>query len=336
MAVLKAVSDENPSIAHYAIVECPPEETALYKRAYFLSVRNIRPIWYRHGEHEQVEAILKLLQDVYESTHRFDSSAPRDTTGAEPRPPKPKTALWAVDWLEADRAAAIKGLSRLQLPGQMEIRFSTVDPIGPFQHKQLLDAVRVSQIHTFGWPIAIYPDANPPQPTNDGIRLEFSQTTWGRTYDYWHLRQDGDFYQLEELYEDSGFSTTTVPGKAIFFNTRAVRVTEAILFLTRLYSRLGVADSTVVRFSVRHSGLKGRYVMAHPNSAAFPFALPKGPAHEEEATTEIERSVSSLRSDTARAVEMLLSRLFVMFDYYEVGASTYEKIVNEFIAGRVI
>ena len=45
---------------------------------------------------------------------------------------------------------------------------------------------------------------------------------------------------------------------SIFFNTRIVRTTEALLYCDRLYRNLGLKDDAVVGIQVVHRGLKGR------------------------------------------------------------------------------
>jgi hypothetical protein len=158
----------------------------------------------------------------------------------------------------------------------------------------------------------------------------------GTTYDFWHLRSNGDFYLLEELYEDSQFIPNIIPGKAIFFSTRIVRVTEALLFATRLYKNLGVDDTAILRFAIRHNGLNERLLISHPNSAAHPLMTQEGPAGEQETTpTEITANINEIRSSTAKYVKTLLSPMFSLFSFFELPDITYEKIVAEFIAGEI-
>jgi hypothetical protein len=56
-----------------------------------------------------------------------------------------------------------------------------------------------------------------------GIRAELPAPARDR-YDYWAVRKNGDFYLLQSLFEDSR------ERNALFFNTRIVRVTEALMF----------------------------------------------------------------------------------------------------------
>jgi hypothetical protein len=135
---------------------------------------------------------------------------------------------------------------------------STWIPCEPINKSQLelLNAVRNSEIHTFGWPIGITLDNREdfrPQPVADGIRVEIAiaeQTLSDRSsHDHWVLRSNGDFYLLKSLFEEE-----RADGK-IFFNTRIVRVTESLLFAANLYQNLGAASENEIKHSCYSSGV---------------------------------------------------------------------------------
>ena len=114
----------------------------------------------------------------------------------------------------------------------------------------VLTTVRASEIHTFTWPIGITLDNRneyKPRPFGKGIRAEVAIQKDGlsgrESLDYWAFAKIGDFYMLQKLFED-----IRDEGK-ILFNTRIVRVTEALMFASGLYTHLGgPADA---RLSVR-------------------------------------------------------------------------------------
>ena len=56
-----------------------------------------------------------------------------------------------------------------------------------------------------------------------------------QSYDYWAIRRNGDFYVLQSLFEDERGENL------IFFNTRIVRVAEALMFASNLYTHLGAS-----------------------------------------------------------------------------------------------
>jgi len=108
----------------------------------------------------------------------------------------------------------------------MEVRFGLHNGLNKSQI-ELLNAVRASQILTFGWPIAVLLENRPeyrPRPFGDGIRADLAFAGHRTSYDYWAVRKNGDFYLLQSFFEDSR------ERNALFFNTRIVRVTEALMF----------------------------------------------------------------------------------------------------------
>lgn len=114
------------------------------------------------------------------------------------------TQILSDDWFENERVTAQKGLHALGLNGHMELRFGLHGGINKSQI-ELLNAMRKSEIHTFGWPIGITIDNREeykPRPYGDGIRAEISIKDKSSSYDYWAARKTGDFYLLQSLFED--------------------------------------------------------------------------------------------------------------------------------------
>lgn len=241
---------------------------------------------------------------------------------AAPQSLSPRAFVWDDAWFKAHRSHAIEGIRKTKAAGHVEIAASLYPPQAEKSQTVLLAAAKESQIDTFGWPIGVVMDGTKdrPRPTPDGILTEISE---GR-YDYWSLRKNGDFYLLMSLFEDSRDVTK------LFFNTRIIRATEALLYLMRLYTRMGVDPATTLHFQLRHSGLKGRELTAVGNRWM----------HRGRTTTvdvvdaEIATTLSDLQARLPQHVKALLDPLFVVFDFFEVGQKAYEDIVNNFIAGR--
>src|SRR6185503_541807 len=87
--------------------------------------------------------------------------------------------------------------------GYMELRFALEPPKPTINARELLDAVRAAEIHTFGWPIGIVMEQDEwrPRPVADGIQAMLSVE--GQSYDFWRLRTNGDYYLLSSLFEDT-------------------------------------------------------------------------------------------------------------------------------------
>ena len=181
----------------------------------------------------------------------FGGSVPMATSPARVVGPSGLTpsgqALLDDDWFTKNSATGAKGLRDLKLNGSMELRFALHDPIAKSQI-ELLNAVRRSEIKTFGWPIGVLLENREefkPRPIADGIVAEVAITQGlmsdRPSYDLWSLRSSGDFYLLQSLFEDQRSESK------LFFDSRVVRVTESLMFCANLYENLGVAPTAPLR-----------------------------------------------------------------------------------------
>ena len=238
--------------------------------------------------------------------------------------------LLSEPWFEAERTVADKGLSQIGLDGCMELRFGLHDQISKSQ-LDLLNGVRKSEIHTFGWPIGVTlenRDEYKPRPYGDGIRAEISiakeSITGRQTYDYWAARKNGDFYLLQSLFEDMRGE------KLMFFNTRIVRVAEALMFASNLYTNLGVSPEASFSVRVSHRGLAGRTLTsAGGNRHVFPRV-----SHESVSESEIVVCLGKSRETLVDDVRRIVEPMFMLFEFQEFGEGIYKDIVRRFEKGE--
>ena len=233
---------------------------------------------------------------------------------------------WNQAWLENQREKARKGLEKAGWKGFTEIRFYSPNTAISRMQDDLLKAARLAAIHTFGWPIGVTLDVDEfrPRPTAEGI---FADVTTEHSYDYWMLTKQLEFYTLMSLFEDFRAKN------AIFVDTQIVRTTEALLYCAGLYRRLGAEGNTIVRFGLRHGGLKGRTLGAASPRRAW-FGGDKN-LNEDEVDTEIQFLLGTLESQLVDLVERLCAPLFIVFNFARVNRSVYDGIVGEFRQGRV-
>ena len=231
-------------------------------------------------------------------------------------------------WLDKMRHLAMEEYSKSGFTAYVEA-FSILSPprVDQSQNK-LLEAVRVSEIRTFGWPIGVMginTDHMRPKPLSDGI-VNSILSEDRKTFDFWALRNDGSFYLLKSLSEDM------CAENLIYFNTRIVRTTEMLLFLSKLYGNLSVPKDCTMSFKLRHSGLNGRHMSATSNRSLF---RPCGPARENSIDTQIVTSLNLINTDISELVFKLLSPVFVLFDFFEIERRIHDEIVNNFVNGKV-
>jgi hypothetical protein len=237
-----------------------------------------------------------------------------------------------ADWTKELHDISLTGLAGVERGGYMEVA-AQLRPPGDWGQPQLLDAVRDAQIHTFGWPIGITlenRDEYRPRPTSDGIVAEIaiSEDAMNRTsYDYWKLFRDGRFYTMLSLFEDE-----RAPDR-LWFDTRINRITEALLFLARLYRRLDGGDTDEVVVRVRHGGLAGRVLgTANPRRSMFGDRV----TSEDEVEGDIVATLSDLELNLTSYVKQIVQPLFVVFDFFEISDQILGEIVDGFVSGSVV
>ena len=237
----------------------------------------------------------------------------------------PASPPWNADWVSSQRQIALSGLASDGRKSYMEVLTAVVDSKLNVSQGELLAQAESAQVHTFGWPIGIVlqPEGLRPVPKVDGIQAEVRAPRPGTvgSYDYWVLQKDGTFYFLESLIEDR-----RQPG-AVFFDTRIIRITEALLHTARLYSRLGVPPDAEVWVSVRHGGLKDHELSASSDR----YDPPGGYSSVDEVAEDLHTTLSGIESHLTELVEQLTAPLLVVFGYFKVGSAVYEDIVSRFV-----
>jgi hypothetical protein len=256
----------------------------------------------------------------------------RKATLISPLPSSP----WDEEWISKQREIAFAGLKECGFSGFMEIRMTLPDFKISVTQTELLNAANRAPIHTFGWPIGVVLNNREefrPRPKTDGIVAEINIDEEGsrigrKSYDYWTIRRDGTFYLLMNLFED------TLKSGKLFFNTRIIRITEALLYTIRLYSYLNVTNDSQIIVGIRHGGLKGRILSATQGYGAYYISENK--SLEDEVYTEIKTTFEKIESNLVELVEKFTQPLFILFDFFELDKSSLENIVNNFVAGRII
>jgi hypothetical protein len=193
----------------------------------------------------------------------------------------------------------------------------------------LVIAARQAAIHTFGWPIGLVLENNPdgrPRPISDGIFAEIHSIDGA--YDYWALGREGQFYSLMSLFEDERAE------RKLFFDTRIVRVTEAIMHAINLYKALGAELGAMIELVVVHSGLEGR-TLAAASPYRHPLFKKRGSVENSITSPTVQFSVGVDETEITRLVITICAPLFELFDFERFDESIYTGIVSHFLRGKV-
>lgn len=242
-------------------------------------------------------------------------------------PPEAATAPLESDWFADQRALANEGMKNTSRTAYMDLSFALASRTDQFSLPNLKKAAETAPIHTFGWPIAPYltREGLRPRPRSDGVVAEVIAET-KESYDFWALRRNGDFYWRGSLFEDE-----RRPGD-LFFDTRIIRVTEALLYCGRLYGALQLDRQRVVTIIVRHVGLKGRRLSS---ASSTRYVSARDTSHEDESAVSFSVRLEQLESDLISLVKSVVAPMLALFDFFELSDTVYEEIVNRFVEGKV-
>lgn len=251
------------------------------------------------------------------------------TGKASPTAPSADDKSLNDTWFFQEQARAQGLIAKINLTGYMELRANVLHPLSKSQI-ELLNAVKQSEIRTFGWPIGVTLENREeyrPRPYKDGIKAEISIAEGDRkSFDYWAARSNGDFYLLQSLFEDS-----RKPNQ-VFFDTRVVRVTESLMFIESLYKKLGVPPETRVGIQMTHHGLKGREL----NSASSNrHMFSRGAAEENESMSEITTILGTMGQTRVDDVRKIVEPMFMLFNFMQFNAAVYDDIVRNFERGII-
>jgi len=235
-----------------------------------------------------------------------------------------------LNWLEKHRHAAFQGLSDSRKSGFAEVYHFLPESSVLKTQAELLSAADQAQVHQFGWPIGVILDKREeyrPRPTNEGILAVVPvEGSLGRSYDYWTLSKSGDFYALMSLFEDDAESDRS---HAIYFDTRIVRATEALLHCGKLYRGLGVESGARIELAARYGGLKGRSLRA----ASRGRRVQARENREEDLVSvpAITFRLGDIETGIVELVKKLCEPLFAVFDFATFRDEVYSQIVTDFV-----
>ena len=240
---------------------------------------------------------------------------------------QPQSAPAALDleWIARQREEARALMARTGMKGHMEVVSAVYPPKPAKSRRDLFEAASQAPIHTFGWPIAVFMqrDDASPKPRADGIAAVIEA---GDTNDCWAIRQNADLFFAGSLFED------TRRENVLFFDTRTNRVTEALMYVLRLYGLLGIPREQRIVVRISHAGLRGRSLVAaspqrhfHSNAASI----------EDESSVTIEDTLDGLEAHLPDHVRAIVEPMFELFKFRRFEPGTLNEIVNHFVEGRV-
>lgn len=287
-------------------------------------LRMKRVLLYNLPEDEQEKASeRRILGDKLEQALKLIFQMTKEAQ-LEVSPTIPLTSDY--NWRDLHRTKALQAYPTDKFSIYMEIFATLSEPRVRRNQGELLHAADGAMIHAFGWPIGVMDRSQGdvrPKPVNDGI---VNMVMDDDSFDYWALRTDGAFYLLKSLFEEKRKKDV------LFFDTRIVRTAEVVLYLARLWRNLKIPVGALAAISITYMGLQGKTLSAASHNRTLRSGRTAVENHRE---SRVMVPVEALEEDVVKHVRELLSPLFVLFDYFEVGENIYSEIVEEFVKGRI-
>ncbi len=242
-----------------------------------------------------------------------------------------------TSWFQSNKETSSIELKKLGVGTFMEVEIQPLTQEINISRKDLKEISKGSQIHTFGWPIAVHlenRDEFAPKPDADWIHAEVSineewsdWSKWRITYDYWAIHSGGAFYLKKNIFEDS-----RRPNE-IFFDTRIVRTTEVFMYIKNLYSGFKIPVNSQIQVTIRYGGLKWRTLSAESSNRSL---FSENKIETDEVSTTILTTLEEIESNMANVVEKFTKPLFEQFEFFELGRPVLENIVLNYINGKVV
>lgn len=134
-------------------------------------------------------------------------------------------------------------------------------------NQKLIDAMRLTAVQGFGWPIGVVIDVDSYRPKHKDKAVEAIIKT-DESFDTWTLNSSGDFYLLKTLFEQKRDPS------AIYIDVRLSRLLEAFARIAALYRQLGAGDNARIKVQFKYGGLLNR-TLKIANPRRMPIVLPR-------------------------------------------------------------
>lgn len=229
-------------------------------------------------------------------------------------------------WMDRQRAE-VRLRAEISSRGHVEIRHGCRSSIGDFTQLELLSAAEKAVVRVFGESLGAVLKYNPelmPKARKEGIVATLSRE---RTFQYWAIHSSGDFIAV------STFSEDWDRRNRLFFNIRIARTAEAVAHCAKLYNALGADSHCMIELTVSYSGLDTR-ILSGSDKFDWDF-FDEAATTENEVSAAVSFRLGSWESELTSLVKTLCAPLFILFDFTVVPDSTYERIVADFLAGKV-
>jgi len=262
-----------------------------------------------------LDSVIAQVLDVLNET----PASPGSNTFRTPTV-NPTESAWLKNQLAMADADPMKPAGFFQM-------MATLSIVPPKTQLELKQAAQAAAIHNYGWPIGVCLTRNDlaPKPIKDGIAVQIDSNHYQR----WALSTNGDFFVRESFVVEDDRDNHR--NRSIYWNIRAIRLTECFLYIHRLATIFNAPPNTVAKFEFKHSGISSRILLQSGNEFWPDLDLDiDQPAFENEIEYSVDCTIKDIPGNIIGLVKQVCEPLYAMFNFTTISAASLESVIGKY------
>lgn len=217
--------------------------------------------------------------------------------------------------------------------GYLEV-FLSMNSEKAFKARELFSIAEKAECRNTGWPIGVTltRDEVAPYQTEDGIEAVIPGTL-ERSFDYWSINRNGDFYFIRTYQEDEKPSITKSGKSILWFDVHIWRISEILLYCLNLARELQIDFSKKIDVYISYHGLKDR-VLSCNDPMGFWFDDETYFSRADTFEYQISDSVDYIKVNYKDLIYNIASELAYFFNRFELNRSVCDSIVDKFLSTK--
>ncbi len=152
--------------------------------------------------------------------------------------------------------------------------------------------------------------------------------------DYWRISPDGKFYLYRALQDDIGAGDRAPqPGTALDFGLVILRAAECMAVAIAFAKAMGCDETASIKIAYRWKGLHRRVLSSWANPGRY-LSYDRS-AYQNEVVTTVDVPVDTAPGALAGYVHQIISKLFEVFDGFELSNEVTDDLVRRLIERRL-
>lgn len=226
--------------------------------------------------------------------------------------------------------------------GSMEVAAIIDGEISQFSaNREFLNLVSATNPGLTGWPVWVdsrsFTNESHRPFVFDGVWEAFV-ASFGQGFsdhlDYWRISPEGRFYLYRAFQDDIGGSDRAPkPGTVLDFGLAVLRAAECMIVAVAFAKAMGAKEDAKLRMAYRWKKLRGRTLSSWANPARL-LSYERS-AYQDEVVTTIDVPVDTAPGAVAGYVDSVTSRLFEVFDGFELSGEVTEDLTRRLLERRL-